>query len=235
MNSARLENSERLRRVLDLLQSRGAEGATTREVIELADCAAVSAAMKELKDNGHDHACQYEGETESGCSVYRYWYRGYNPSLVKFRDPKPPDPSPLLDSDPPAPLADSDSPTDIGCREIPEPAPDVPAHLIGEVIRFERMGAEERKKYRIVCEGHVAENICILCKWCCDGSHEDVFPSYARKAHVLVCCDPSLPSNAHYLGQSQTAPADAVAFPQRDVIGRPARGTPSPAATAGAA
>ena len=219
------------------------------DVIRLAVCAAVSAAVYALRENGVVISCVTEGKTEGGASVYRYRYVGYEPDGDpgdKFKHLRPAGWSPLhligreiadelLDSDPPAPPADSDSPIDLGYREIPEPAPDVPAHLIGEVIRFERMAKAEREKYRVVCEGHVAGNICILCKWCCDGSHDDVFPSYARKAHVLVCCSPSLSSNAHYLGQSQTAPADAVAFPQRDVIGRPARGTPSPAATAGAA
>jgi hypothetical protein len=117
---------------------------------------------------------------------------------VKFRDPKPPDPSPLLDSDPPAPLADSD-PVELGYREIPDPPPDVPSHLIGEVIRFERMGAEEKRRCQAICEGRAADGTCLLCAWIIAGDHDDVLPSYARKVHVMTCCNPALDSNSPYL------------------------------------
>jgi hypothetical protein len=214
---ARIGQSERLQQVRDLLRARGETGATTADILDACpQCKAVSAAISELRANGIVISC--EQTHHEGTVIARYRIESH-----------------LIASDPPAPLADSDSPTDLGYREIPEPPPDVPAHMIGDVIRFERMAKAERALFQRVCEGRAANGSCFLCAWIIAGDHEDVFPSYARKAHVLVCANPALDSNAEYLRRSQTAPAGDVAIPHRDGIGRPSHRTPSPATAAGAA
>jgi len=205
MHSANIDNSERLQSVTTLIFSRGEQGITTREIDRTADCVAVSAIVDEIRDNGFLISCRHDGKTEKGRQVYRYWYAGYDQDAdihAKKRTdksyfPRGPHPTVHLASDPPTPLADSDgsSPTELGYAEILNPPPDVPSHLIGEVIRFERMPEEERRRYQRVCEGHAADGTCLLCAWIIAGDHDDVLPSYARKAHVLVCADPSLPSN----------------------------------------
>jgi hypothetical protein len=183
VNFARIAQSERLQQVRDLLQSRGETGATTADILDACPkCKAVSPAIGELRENGFVISC--EQTHRDGTMIARYRIESH--------------PSRLIDSDPPAPLTDSD-PVELGYREIPEPAPDVPAHLIGEVIRFERMAKEEKRRYQAVCEGRAADNSCILCAWICSGERIEEFPSYSRKAHVLLCADPSLPSNAHYM------------------------------------
>lgn len=249
MHSANVDGSIQLQRVLVLLVGRGEQGATSREIGHLAEVVAVSAAIYALRENGIVISCVPEGKTEQGANVYRYRYVGYEPDGDpgdKFKHARPAGWSPrlldlharLIASDPPAPLADSDgssSPADIGYQEILNPPPDVPGHLIGEVIRFERMGREEKARYQAVCEGHAKDGTCFVCRWIIEGDHLDELPTHSRKGHVLVCCDPALDSNADYLRRSQTAPAGDVAIPHRDGIGRPSRGTPSPATAAGAA
>jgi hypothetical protein len=84
--------------------------------------------------------------------------------------------------------------------------------MIGDVIRFERMAKAERALFQRVCEGRAANGSCFLCAWIIAGDHEDVFPSYARKAHVLVCANPALESNRRYLD----ADAGAVAIADAD-------------------
>lgn len=56
MRVARLEKSERLQRVSLLLQQGGEF--TTREIQTLAHVCAVSAAVAELRQNGHDIRCR---------------------------------------------------------------------------------------------------------------------------------------------------------------------------------
>jgi hypothetical protein len=190
VNFARVEQSERLQQVRDLLRARGETGATTADILDACpQCKAVSAAISELRANGIVISC--EQTHHEGTVIARYRLAS------------------TLPADPPAPLADSDSPTDLGYREIPEPPPDVPAHLIGDVIRFERMAREERALYQRVAEGRAADGSCILCKWCVDGDNLDVFPGYARKAHLLTCCNPALSSNAEYIDAPLSRPVRA--------------------------
>lgn len=69
---AALENSPRLQRVRDFLVSRGSLGATTHEIIVLANVCAVNTAISELRANGLKIDCEYERETETRSRVHRY-------------------------------------------------------------------------------------------------------------------------------------------------------------------
>jgi hypothetical protein len=71
MHFARLDKSARLRRVLDLLQSRGANGATTGEIIDAANVKAVSSVVSELRRNGIRIKCTCISRT-ADAAVYRY-------------------------------------------------------------------------------------------------------------------------------------------------------------------
>jgi hypothetical protein len=197
---------------------------------------AVSAAIYALRENGIVISCVAEGRSDQGASVYRYRYVGYEPDGDpgdKFKALRRPGWTPhtpadgsalydaglaivndILDSDPPAPLVDAD------------PPPDVPAHMIGDVIRFERMPRAERDRYQRVCEGRAGDGSCLLCAYVISGEHEDLFPPASRKAHVLVCCDPALDSNAKYLRPRHADPSES-----RDPL--PAARTTHPGLTVG--
>jgi len=71
-HSAKLENSPRLRRVLEFLRGRGYAGATTREIIEGAKVCAVNSAVDELRDNGYTIMCNQERIPGENSRVYRY-------------------------------------------------------------------------------------------------------------------------------------------------------------------
>ena len=60
MNAARLESSDRLNRVLDLL-SQGGEF-TTLDIIKSANVCAVNSIIAELRQNGLDINCQRRGD-----------------------------------------------------------------------------------------------------------------------------------------------------------------------------
>jgi len=76
MNAGRLATCPRLRRVFNLLDARGPRGATTREIVAEAQVMAVSAVVAELRQNGVQIECEYQGRTEQGGRVYRYWLVG---------------------------------------------------------------------------------------------------------------------------------------------------------------
>ncbi len=65
MNSARIENSPRLKRVLDLLQD--GERHTTRDIVRRARVCAVNSCISELRANGYRIGCQRVRAT------WRYW------------------------------------------------------------------------------------------------------------------------------------------------------------------
>jgi hypothetical protein len=65
MHAARLDSSERLRRVLDLLAD--GKPRTTRDIVEGAQVCAVNSCVAELRANGHAIACQRQGD------VWLYW------------------------------------------------------------------------------------------------------------------------------------------------------------------
>jgi predicted ArsR family transcriptional regulator len=72
MHAAKVEKSERLKRVLQLLRSRGSKGATTREIIEAAQVCAVNSIIAELRANGFHIECRFEQRTDRGAAIYRY-------------------------------------------------------------------------------------------------------------------------------------------------------------------
>ncbi len=188
-HAAKLERSERLQGLLAFMREPGARGRTSQEMAK-AGYFNPGTYMCELEKNGHPYDCSLEkvvGQTR----IYRY-------ILVEFLPcaPKPVPPS-------------APSPVEIGYQPEPQEPDVVPGHLVGEVFRFERMPRTEKARYQRVCEGRAEDGSCFCCAWICDGSHLDVFPSYARKAHVLVCCDPELDSNRKYLVTPIEEAADA--------------------------
>lgn len=65
MHSAKLENSNRLQRVLRVLETGGRF--TTRDIMQLAFVCAVNSCISELRDNGIKIDCKREG------SNWSYW------------------------------------------------------------------------------------------------------------------------------------------------------------------
>lgn len=65
MHAARLDRSDRLRRVLDLLSD--GKPRTTRDIVVGAEVCAVNSCVAELRANGHAIACQRQGD------VWWYW------------------------------------------------------------------------------------------------------------------------------------------------------------------
>lgn len=65
MHAARLDKSDRLRRVLDLLSD--GKPRSTRDIVEGAHVCAVNSCVAELRANGHAIACQRQGD------VWWYW------------------------------------------------------------------------------------------------------------------------------------------------------------------
>lgn len=76
MHAARLDNSERLRRVADLLADGGEY--TTLEIIHQADVRAVNSIASELRRNGYDVRCKCLGR-----GLFVYWLNasGKGPEL----------------------------------------------------------------------------------------------------------------------------------------------------------
>ena len=70
MHYAKLENSDRLRRVLAFLRSRGSRGATTREIVQGANVLACNTVIDEIRANGFDIECVQEGQ-----GLFRYTLR----------------------------------------------------------------------------------------------------------------------------------------------------------------
>lgn len=73
MHVAKLENSKRLQAILDLLRERGPKGATTREISETTGALNPATEVSALRHNGFSVSCEYQGRTETGSKVYRYW------------------------------------------------------------------------------------------------------------------------------------------------------------------
>ena len=71
IHAADVSESRRLQRVLELLRSRP-EGATTREIIAATGTCAVNSVAAELRQNGYNIECRYEGQSDEGMRIYRY-------------------------------------------------------------------------------------------------------------------------------------------------------------------
>jgi hypothetical protein len=72
MHAARIEKSGRLRRVLELLREKRSEGATTRDIIDVAHVCAVNSIVSELRANGFRIECDFDRRGEDGSAIYRY-------------------------------------------------------------------------------------------------------------------------------------------------------------------
>ena len=57
IRAARIQRSNRLLKVLHFLQTRGAQGASTREIIEKCDVCAVNSIIAEIRANGYPISC----------------------------------------------------------------------------------------------------------------------------------------------------------------------------------
>lgn len=66
MHAARIDHSERLRRVADLLS--GGDEYTTLEIIQQAGVCAVNSIVSELRHNGYDVRCKCLGR-----GLFVYW------------------------------------------------------------------------------------------------------------------------------------------------------------------
>ncbi len=75
-----LDRSPAQRRVLAYLRDKGASGATTAQISRDANVQNVATWVSHLKANGIDVVCRYEGETEDGARVYRYWLAAMSPA-----------------------------------------------------------------------------------------------------------------------------------------------------------
>jgi len=42
-------------------------------------------------------------------------------------------------------------------------------------------------------------NVCILCQWVVERFEHPWFPEISRKAHMIICCDPTTPRNQELL------------------------------------
>lgn len=73
MHVAKLEKSKRLQAILSLLRERGPAGATTREISEFSGALNPATEVSALRHNGVSVSCEYQGRTDNGSKVYRYW------------------------------------------------------------------------------------------------------------------------------------------------------------------
>ena len=69
---AKLDNSPRLLRMLEFLRDRGDIGATTREIVNVCEVMNPATQASELRSNGLDIQCSYEGSTDFGARIFRY-------------------------------------------------------------------------------------------------------------------------------------------------------------------
>lgn len=79
MHFARLEKSDRLRRVLALLSD--GRPRTTREIVRMADVCAVNSIVSELRANLYDIRCKCIGK-----GVFEYWLVGRLPEPEEDED-----------------------------------------------------------------------------------------------------------------------------------------------------
>lgn len=72
MHQANVTKSHRLQLALKALRRAGARGLTTRELGNACHSEAPGTDASELRHNGFEIDCQYEGRTSQGRKVYRY-------------------------------------------------------------------------------------------------------------------------------------------------------------------
>jgi hypothetical protein len=81
---AKIQKSPRLRRLLEFMIECGSQGATTKEIDRKAEIMAVGTAIGELRRNGCEINCHFQGRTLQGSSVFRYVLISMTPELKKF-------------------------------------------------------------------------------------------------------------------------------------------------------
>jgi len=74
-HAARIESSARLQTTLRVLERAGDRGLTTGELHTLTESQAVHSDVHELRANGYDVECRYDG-SRNGRRIYRYTLRG---------------------------------------------------------------------------------------------------------------------------------------------------------------
>lgn len=67
-----LHTSPRLKPILEALLRAGARGMTSLELSLVGKTVAIGTSISELRANGFDIQCTYEGRTESGRKQFRY-------------------------------------------------------------------------------------------------------------------------------------------------------------------
>lgn len=82
---AKLETSERLQRIYNLLKERGPHGATTREIDRLCDTVCAGSGMAELRANKKKIKAVAERDTASGRRVFRYFLEEVSDDKPAFR------------------------------------------------------------------------------------------------------------------------------------------------------
>jgi hypothetical protein len=76
MHAAKVEKSTRLRKCLMFLRAAGRPGATTAELQGFTASMAPATDVSELRAQGYEIDCTYQGTSRRGRKVYRYTYKG---------------------------------------------------------------------------------------------------------------------------------------------------------------
>lgn len=76
MHAANAEKSPRLMKCLRFLRASGSLGATTAELQSFTASMAPATDVSELRAQGHEIGCKYEGISRRGRKVYRYIHKG---------------------------------------------------------------------------------------------------------------------------------------------------------------
>jgi len=79
-HAARLEDSDRLQRLDRYLIDGGKNGRTTWDIMANCDCGGVSRDIDELRKNGINIVCRYEGKNQNGRKVFRYFHPAFAPT-----------------------------------------------------------------------------------------------------------------------------------------------------------
>jgi hypothetical protein len=65
-------NSARLKPILEALMKAGPQGMTSMELALVGKTVAIGTSISELRHNGFDIECSYEGRNENGRKLFRY-------------------------------------------------------------------------------------------------------------------------------------------------------------------
>ena len=76
-HAARLKDSERLQRLDRFLIDKGKAGASTYEIMAACNTGGVSRDVDELRKNGINVVCKYEGRSQNGRKLFRYFHPAF--------------------------------------------------------------------------------------------------------------------------------------------------------------